>query len=444
VSLWRNRNFTTFWVSQTLSVAGDAFSLVAVPLLVLEATGSVARMGLLTGVSGVAAIVSGFFAGAIVDRFDRRRLLIVADVARLILYGLIPLAWVFGPQLWVVYATVPLAAAFSMIFQVAYVTAVRNLVEREEITEANGRLFASQAAAGIGGTIAAGLISGAFGPVAAIGVDAATFAVSALGLMLVRLRPSEKAPERAAEERMHPWRDFAIGFRFLWRHPVLRALTVLLCFFLFFYVGFTDILIFYTKQVLGQPDRTVGLIMAMSALGAVAGSLAVAPLRRRLGFGVSWIGSTILAGGAVALVGFTASVPVVAGLAMATIFFTSIGGINSMSLRQQVTPDHLLGRVTSTFWTIQRALTPAGATVLTAATGRFGVTQVCLASGIVLAAVGLAGAFTPIRQSRPEDARPEDARPEDARPEDARPEDARPEDALPGKAGPEQLGMDAA
>lgn len=397
MSLWRNRNFTTFWVSQTLSVAGDAFSLIAVPLLVLEATGSVARMGLLTGVAGVAAIVSGFFAGAIVDRFDRRRLLIVADLARFVLYGLIPLAWLIGKPLWLVYLAVPLAAAFGMIFSVGYVTVVRNLVGRNEITEANGRLFASQAAAGIVGTIAAGVVSGAFGPVAAIGVDAVTFAVSALGLTLVRLRPYE-----LARERMHPWRDFAVGFKFLWGHPVLRPLTMLLCFFIFFNIGYTDILIFYLKQVLTQPDRTVGLVMAVSAAGVVAGSLAVAPLRRRLGFGVSWIGTTMLSGLVVALVGLTASVPVIAGLAMLKVFFTSIGGINSMSLRQQVTPDHLLGRVTSAFWTIQRGLSPIGAAVLTAATGRFGVTQVFLLSGLVFTAVGIAAAFTPMRQSRPE------------------------------------------
>ena len=397
VSLWRNRNFTTFWVSQTLSVAGDSFSLIAVPLLVLRATGSVASMGLLTGAAGAAAIVSGFFAGAIVDRFDRRRLLIAADLARFVLYGAIPLAWMFGPHLWVVYATVPLAAVFGMVFQVGYVTAVRDLVERDEITEANGRLFASQAAAGIGGTIAAGVVSGAFGPVTAIGVDAVTFGISALGLMFVRLRLFSRETKG-----MHPLRDFAAGFRFLWHHPVLRALTALLCFFHFFYVGFADILIFYIKQVLGQPDRTVGAVMALSALGVVAGSLVVAPLRRRLGFGMSWIGSVILSGLVVALVGFTTTIFMVAGLAMAAIFFTSIGGINSMSLRQQVTPDHLLGRVTSTFWTIHKALSPIGAAVLTAATGRFGVTQVLLVSGFVLAAVGVVGAFTPVRQTRPE------------------------------------------
>lgn len=397
MSLWRNRNFTTFWVSQTLSVAGDSFSLIAVPLLVLRATGSVAQMGLLTGAAGVAAIGSGFFAGAIVDRFDRRRLLIAADLARLVLYGLIPLAWMFGPHLWVVYATVPLAAVFGMVFQVGYVTAVSNLVERHEITEANGRLFASQAAAGIGGTIAAGVVSGAFGPVTAIGVDAVTFGISALGLMFVRLRP------QALEVKgIHPVRDFAAGLRFLWQQPVLRALTILLCFFHFFHVGFTDILIFYLKQVREQPDRTVGAVVALTTLGVVAGSLVVAPLRRRWGFGTSWIGSVLLTGVSVALVGFTASIPVIAVLAMAAIFFTSIGGINSMSLRQQVTPDHLLGRVTSAFWTVHKALSPIGAAVLTAATGRFGVTQVLLVSGSVFLLVGVVAMFTPINSAHPE------------------------------------------
>jgi MFS family permease len=185
---------------------------------------------------------------------------------------------------------------------------------------------------------------------------------------------------------------------------------VLLCFFDFFHVGFHDILIFYLKEGLGQPDRTVGAVMAMTAVGAVAGSLVVSPLRKRLGFGASWIGSAMLTGLSVSLVGFAASVPLVAGLALATIFFTSIGGINSMSLRQQVTPDHLLGRVTSAFWTVHMALSPIGAATLAAATGRFGVAQVCLISGLVFLCVGVAATFTPVRQARPESAQPEQGR----------------------------------
>lgn len=71
--LWRQRDFAVFWAAQTLSVLGDSFALIALPLLVLEATGSLARMGLLTAVGGAAAVVAAVFAGVVVDRVDRRR-----------------------------------------------------------------------------------------------------------------------------------------------------------------------------------------------------------------------------------------------------------------------------------------------------------------------------------------------------------------------------------
>lgn len=395
------RNFRIFWASQTLSVAGDAFSLIAVPLLVLHSTGSVAKMGLLTALAAAGNLLTGFFAGAIVDRFDRRRLLITADVARFVLYGSIPVAWLLAGDgakpLWLLYLVAPLAAGFGMLFQVGYVTAVAGLVGPDKITEANGKLFASHAAAGIGGTLCAGLVSGAFGASVAIAADAATFAVSALGLLLVRLRKLDGVPGKVSA-----WKGFAVGAGFLWRHPVLRSLTLLLVVFHFFYLGITDIIIYYVRNVLGHPDRTVGYVMAMAAVGTVAGSLAVGPLRRRFGFGVCWIMPTFLLGVAVAGIGLTTTVAVIAMLALACICFASISGICSMSLRQQITPDHLLGRVTSAYWTVQQSLAPIGAAVLTAATARSGVTQVLLVSGSILAAVGLTGAFTPVRQPHPE------------------------------------------
>ncbi|WP_117213865.1 MFS transporter [Allorhizocola rhizosphaerae] len=395
-SLWRNRDFNIFWLVQTISVAGDSLALIAIPLLVLHATGSVAQMGLLTGAAGAAAIATGFFAGAIADRVDRRSLLIVCDVARAVLYGVIPFA---GGQIWVLYVVVPLAAVFGMIFQVGYVTAVPNLVGQGQITDANGRLFATQAAAGIGGMLLAGLLSGAYGPSAAVGLTAAGFAFAAAGLALVRLR---KSSSLQVEKRLNPWQDFKVGLGFLWRHPVLRALTVLLCFFVFVQVGLTDLFIYYLKAELGQPDKVVGYVMSAATAGTIAGSLLVGRLRRSLGFGVCWIGSTALFGVSVALAGMTRSVPGVAILATTYVFFLSIGGICSFTLRQEITPDHLLGRVTSTFWTIQRALSPLGAAALTAAAGQVGVTQVLVWTGIVCVLIGLAGLFTPVRLARPE------------------------------------------
>ena len=97
------RDFAIFWGVQTLSELGNAFALVALPLLILRATGSVAQMGLLTAVAGVASVVTGLFGGVLVDRLDRRRLMMVCDAGRAILYGLIPMCWAIRPQVWLLY-----------------------------------------------------------------------------------------------------------------------------------------------------------------------------------------------------------------------------------------------------------------------------------------------------------------------------------------------------
>src|SRR5436190_2747338 len=180
--LWADRDFGIFWLGQTLSELGDAFALVALPLLVLHATGSVVQMGLLTAVAGSASIIAGLFAGPVVDRLDRRRLMIGADLARMVLFGLIPLTWAVSPQVWLLYVVMAVAAVFEMTFKIAYVTAVPSLVGTEHIVTANGRLATTSAIAYIVGPMLAGGISGWLGPTAAITVNAVSFAVSALAL----------------------------------------------------------------------------------------------------------------------------------------------------------------------------------------------------------------------------------------------------------------------
>jgi MFS family permease len=398
-ALWRERNFGIFWAAQTLSAAGDSFAYVAVPLLVLRATGSVAQMGLLTGVAGAASVAAGLGAGVLVDRLDRRTLLICCDLARMVLYGLIPLAWAFGPRVWLLYVVLPACEAIGMVFQVTYVTAVRNLVDADRITEANGLLFASAAAVGVAGPLLAGVVSGLLGPAAAIAFDAASFALSAAGAFLIRLR----APDRQdVPHRERPWAEFLAGARYLWRHPVLRSLTVVLTFYIFLTFGLTNVLIYYLRHDLGQSYAVVGVVLAVAAAGPVGGSMLVARLRRKIGFGASWIGPVAVGGVAIACIGASGSVLVIAVLAALYLACEAVAGTCSMSLRQEVTPDHLLGRVTSAFWTIHFALGPAGAVLLAWAAGRFGVAPTLGAAGagcLLLAAIAL---FTPIRLATPE------------------------------------------
>ncbi len=399
--LKNNRDLAVFWSVQTLSAAGDAFSTIAVPLLVLHATGSVAQMGLVTAVAAAANLLAGVFAGVIADRFDRRRLLIAADTARALLVAAIPVAWLFGSPVWLLYAVMPVAAVFSMLFNVTYVAVLPRLVGPDQITRANGLMSASYSVAGIAGPILAGLISAAFGPAAAMWVDAATYAVSAVGICFVRFRaPAD--PQAGPVEAASFAHNLLVGARFLLRHRVLRWMTVVLTMLIFVEKGVTDLVIYHLKHDLGQPDSAVGYALAVVALGVIAGSLSVARIRRRIGFGPTWIGCSMLAGVLIATIGFGTSVATVALGAAAAYFCVATAGICSQSLRQQVTPDALLGRVTSAFWTIHGSLGPLGATALTAASGRFGVRPVLLVAGLGYLGAASVALLTPIRLRYPE------------------------------------------
>ncbi|MFI6943796.1 MFS transporter [Streptomyces sp. NPDC050418] len=391
--LWRNRSYRTFLGVQALSSLGDSFSYVALPLLVLHTTGSVLQMGLVTALTGVASIVTGLFAGVIADRFDRRRLLMLADGARCLLYLSIPLAWLGGEPIWLVYAIVPVAGCFSMLFQVTYVTVVPSLVGRDQITKANGHLFATYAAAGMAGPALAGFVAATAGPSAAIGIDAVTFAVSAAGILFVRF---DATSHTEGKRRGGVREEFLAGAKFLWAHPVLRPLTLLLSLFSFLMYGLTDLVIYLVKHDFDGADTTVGYVLTAGTVGSFIASAAVARIRKHLPFGVVWISGTALAGLAVAGIGLAGNVPLVGTLLLITMMCMGIAGISSMSLRQEVTPSHLLGRVTSAFWTIHTALGPLGAGAITAAAAGLGVTATCLIVGLTVLAVASTGTLTGI------------------------------------------------
>jgi MFS family permease len=396
-----SRDFAIFWSVQSLSELGNGFALVAVPLLVLQITGSVVQMGLLTATASVASLGTGLVAGALVDHLDRRRLLMLCEGARLVLYGLIPLVWLVSPQLWLLYVVMALAAVFNLIFQTGYVTVVPALVDRAQITTANSRLETANATALIVGPMLAGAVTGLFGPVAAIAVNAATFGISLLGLALIRLRPM---PGRWAPAM--GWRDlrdgFVSGVRFIARHPVLRSLTLLLTLITFMSLGLVDVLIYHVRHGLGGSERTVGYVLGVAGIGTIAGAGLSSWLRRSFGFGWCWLGSYVLCGLTVAALGMSTTVGAAAALAFGYTFGMALAGICSVSLRQQVTPEEILGRVTSAFWTLHSALAPLGAAVLTAAVGRLGVRVPLLVVGAVFLVLVAVGLRTPIAQRHPE------------------------------------------
>jgi MFS family permease len=395
-------SFAIFWAAQTASVLGDAISFVALPLLVLDASGSVAKMGAVTAVAGISSVLSGIVAGHIVDRRDRRRILIGCDLSRAAALFLVPVVWITGPNLWLVVVVAIIAAAMTMVFQVAYVTAVASLVPSEQLIRANGRLEATYALASTVGPLLGGLLVAQVGADWAVGADGLTFLVSAGALTLVRFRAAAavhlpREPIGASGADRSPRSDLLVGLRFLWSRDVLRWLTALLGGLTFVTMGAPDLIIFHLRHDLEAGAGTVGLVLAAAGVGSVVAALLTPTLRYRVGFGPCWLGSVVLIGLAVPTICLTDQIPVIA--AMSVVFMTglTVAGICSMSLRQEITPSPLLGRVTSAFWLIHTTPGILGAAALTAGAGAFGVGWMGLAAAGICILVLLIGLASPIR-----------------------------------------------
>ncbi len=408
-SLIHDRNFLIFWAGQTFSVLGDAIALIALPLLVLEATDSVARMGQITAVHGLGALAAGLAAGPLVDRFDRRRLMIYCHLGRLACFILIPVFWWTLPEpLWALYALAFVGAGFGMVFGVAYVTAVANLVDRDQILDANGKLQTTFALSFVLGPMLAGILFGTFGAGALL-ITASTYIVSIVSLGFVRLRraAAARADDVAQRAGRFPSRrgmaqSWLAGFRFLYVEPVFRSLTLLMGAYAFLSTGTLDLIIYHVKEDLGQRDQTVGIVFGLASIGAIVAGILATRIRHRWGFGPVFAVAFVIQGITTLLIGLSGAVLVIVLIAMVYSFADTTRGTTTMTLRQELTPDHLLGRVTAAFWIAFSVPGPIGAAVLTAIAERAGAGASLVGIGVIGMAIGATSIFTPAGHRRPQ------------------------------------------
>lgn len=393
------RRFHILWAGQTLSFFGDALTALAVPLLVLRATGSIAQMGIVSALAGAGQLAAGLVAGPIVDRLDRRRVMLACEIGRALLHGSIPVAWALGgASLPLLYLVAFSAAGLGMLFQVSFVASVPRLAGRERIVEANGQLEVSRQVAFVVGPILAGFLSGTIGPERVMAIDAITFLVSATSVLAAMPRAISGAGSAA------PLAGGGLldGARFIARDPVLRAATVVLGTFTLVAAGAGNLLLFHLDHDLGQSEAAIGLVAGLASVGGALAAVAGPTLRRRLGFGPCFLGGTALHAAALAGMGLAGGVGALAPAIMTSSFADVVKGLSSMSVRQQLTPDHLLGRVTAAYWLFTRVLAPAGAALSAAAAARVGASPVLLAIGALGIAVAALGSLSPARARRPE------------------------------------------
>jgi MFS family permease len=389
-------DFGRFWLGQTISNLGSSFTFFALPLLVFNLTGSPINLGITAAAEFVPYLLFGLVIGAWVDRVDRKRLMIATDLARAAVIATIPLL-AAADQLSVgwIYAIAFASATLTIAFDAAEFAAIPSLVPSDDdLVTANGRVQASYAAAQVAGPLLAGLLITVAPVQQVLWVDAASFLVSA-GMLLLIGRPFN-AP-RDTEPRRAIRHEIVEGLRYVLGHPVLRNISAMMA--LVNLVGATVYaqLVVFAKRQLDASDSQVALLYAAGSAGVVLLSLTAGPVRRRLSFSVAALGALLLHGLLMVLLAAThwywAALGLWAAISGLGIFFN----INTGSLRQQIVPNHLLGRVVSIAGVLAWSAIPVGALVGGWAVERTG--SVALVYGVIgalVALLALAFSFGPV------------------------------------------------
>ncbi|HEV2377739.1 MAG TPA: MFS transporter [Streptosporangiaceae bacterium] len=354
-SLWRHRDFLLLWAGQCVSETGSAVTTLALPLTaVVVLRASTLEIGLLSAATTAAFLFIALPSGALVDRMAKRRVMVVCDAARMLVIGSVPLAAATGVlTLGQLFGVALVAGVATVFFDVSYQSYVPTLVRRDQLIDANGKLTTTAELARVAGPGVGGGLVGLVGAAGAMTADAVSYAVSVASLLAIRTRePREvtgdagpSAPRRGLREL---GRDTAAGLRFVLAEPVLRKIVACTGTSNLFGSMMAALEIVFLVRILHVTPAGTGLLVALSALGGVAGGALCARLSR-------WIGSARIIW--VAIVGFGATLFLVPlarpgwGVAFyvvgwAGFSFSSVTyNVAQVSYRQAICPPELMGRM---------------------------------------------------------------------------------------------------
>ncbi|PMB02527.1 MFS transporter [Fischerella thermalis CCMEE 5273] len=415
--LWLHKDFRNLWFGQTIAMFGNQITLLAFPLLAalyLEATPL--QMGILYAVEFLPILLIGLHAGVWVDNKPKKPMLITVDIIRAVLILSIPVALYFNllriELLYVVAFLIGVNTVFSDIGQLSYLPFI---IKKEELIEGNSKMeFSSSSASIVGQSLGGALIQAFTAPIAII-ITACTFLTSSL--FLSRIKKKEPPIQKEDKEEEKIMAQILEGIKFVAKSDIIRKLTISAMIFNFFTVLMEPIFILYVSRELGIPPIFIGIIFAMSGVGALLGAFIAGPMTKKLGVGPSIVTSLIIAGTATLMIPMATLLPMYYSIAL--LIFVQIvdssmvivHNINQRSLRTSITPDNLMGRMNASIRFCIMGTVPLGAVIGGALGGWIGTLQTLIigALGVLVAAVYLS--FSSIRsiQDLPQNTAQEEA-----------------------------------
>ncbi|OIJ86695.1 MFS transporter [Streptomyces colonosanans] len=351
-SLWRNRDFLVFWAGEAFSLYGTQVTNLALPLtavLVFEVGAE--QLGLLRFAQLVPFLGLALVFGVWVDRIRKRPVMLGANLARMVLIGLVPVLYHFDLlTLPLLYALALGVGVASVLFDVSWMSYVPVLVkDRRSLLEANTKLNATLSSADIAGPGVAGTLVSAFSAPFAMTANAFTYAASVLSLIAIRTpEPTPKAPR----SRRHLRAELAEGLRWVFGNRWLRAIGLVGCSCNFLLTMVQSLFLLYAVRDRELSAAAVGFIMGAAAVGGLLGALVSGMVVRRLSVGTTYrVSVSIIFLGPLLIPAAAGPRWLVVVLFVASFFMeyfgSSVSNVLIVSLRQTITPQHLMGRMTA-------------------------------------------------------------------------------------------------
>lgn len=396
-SLWHNRDFMLLWSGQIVSGLGSNMTALALPLLILALTNSPQSAGIVSASFSLPFVLFNLPAGALMDRWNRKRVMIICDIVRAVNIVTIPIAGFLG----VLTVGQMLINSFIegsavVFFSTAETAALPQVVDKRQLGAAAAQNGVAFGLMDMIGAPIAGFVYGVIGRLVPFIFDAISYGASVFSLSLIR---TEFQTERAKGER-HLWLEIKEGLAWLWSHPVIRALTFLAA-GVNLRMAANTLIIIVLAQRLGAEAFTIGLILSFGAGAGIVGAILGGVVNKRFNFPQIIVVTTWLPLLLTVLLAFVGNLTELAAVVIAIFLVDPIYDINQYSYRLALIPDRLQGRVNSSFRLIAWGMRPISATLAGWLLQGFGVAVAELTIVALAACFALFSLTAPVRTAAP-------------------------------------------
>jgi len=344
--------FLRYWLSGFVANFGDGVRLAALPLLAAQLTRSPTAVAAVTAVQSLPWL-TGAWLGVIVDRTDRRRVMMAVDTTRAVIIAALAAAILaHADGLMLIYVTAFSTGVGSALRNTAAATCVPRLVDPADLDRANGRLIAGQI---VGNELAGPAAGGWLFGVAAVLPFAVNAGALGIAVLLLLTLPSVFQPAQqptSVRQGAAVRHDLAEGLAWLRRHSDIRDITVASGVISAMDAAWFAVLVLYVTQVLRQRPGAYGALLAFGAIGGIAAGATGSRLTRRLGVWQSLLLSGLVMAASQLVLGLTANVIIAASMLAASSAAFALFNIVAVTMRQRRVPDGLLGRVSSLYGTV--------------------------------------------------------------------------------------------